>query len=262
MFFLKPFIISLVLLLKGFQLFIYFLAEGYGLSVAGIGLYLLYEGGLNLSLEELIIGLLYITYGIRLALFMALRRKNTNYKNKVSDSMDKIESLKFGPRIIFWILLALLYICQTSPLNFRINSAKKGDKLSYFGIIIMIIGFLIELTADKQKDSAKKINPHRFVDSGLYKIVRCPNFFGEITFWIGNFIGGIGIYNSIFRWSISFFGLIAIIYIMYDTAKRLEKRQNKNYKNDPVYQKYIKTTPILIPFIGSYTFEKQEKKLY
>ena len=37
---------------------------------------------------------------------------------------------------------------------------------------------------------------------------------------------------------------------------RLEVRQNKNYGNDPEYQKYVKTVPILLPFIPLYSVEK------
>ena len=36
---------------------------------------------------------------------------------------------------------------------------------------------------------------------------------------------------------------------MFSGARRLEIRQNKNYGKDPEYQKYVKTVPILIPFI-------------
>ena len=46
--------------------------------------------------------------------------------------------------------------------------------------------------ADIQKNKAKKVNPKRFVDTGLYKFVRCPNYLGEMIFWTGVLISGIG----------------------------------------------------------------------
>lgn len=39
---------------------------------------------------------------------------------------------------------------------------------------------------------------------------------------------------------------------------RLEVRQNKNYGNDPEYQKYVTTVPVLLPFVPLYSVEKQK----
>ena len=39
-------------------------------------------------------------------------------------------------------------------------------------------------------------------------------------------------------------------------ARRLEVRQNKNYGTDPAYQAYVKSVPILLPFIPLYSVEK------
>ena len=159
-------------------------------------------------------------------------------------------------KICIWIPCALLYSCQSSPLTFRILSNVKDDQLSYIGIIIIFCGLLLEAMADYQKSAAKKINPKRFVDTGLYTIVRCPNYFGEMIFWTGNFIGGLKIYHGFFQWFIALLGYIAIIYIMFSGARRIEERQNKSYGDDPVYKKYVKTTPILVPFLPLYSVEK------
>ena len=43
-----------------------------------------------------------------------------------------------------------------------------------------------------------------------------------------------------------------------EEARRLEIRQNKNYGSDPEYQKYVKTVPILLPFIPLYSVEKHK----
>ena len=42
--------------------------------------------------------------------------------------------------------------------------------------------------------------------------------------------------------------LALIIYIMYNSAQRLELRQEKTYGLDPEYQKYSDTVPLLFPF--------------
>jgi len=43
---------------------------------------------------------------------------------------------------------------------------------------------------------------------------------------------------------------------MFSGARRLEVRQNKNYGADPEYQVYVRSVPILLPFIPLYSVEK------
>ena len=238
---------------------IYFITYGYGYSIAGIGLFLLLSQN-GLTIEEIILGILYITYGLRLSLFLLIRnKKSPSYIEKVKHSTKNTEDIKFFTRIMIWLSTSLLYACQTSPLVYRTISNKKEKEnkiLLYISIIISIIGLIIEGLADNQKSEAKKINPKRFVDTGLYKIVRCPNFFGEIIFWTGNFISGFNIYIGLLQWFITSLGYIGIVYIMLGSTRRIEISQNKNYGNDAEYKKYVKKTPILIPFVPIYSIEK------
>ena len=92
--------------------------------------------------------------------------------------------------------------------------------------------------------------------NGLYKISRCPNYFGEITFWTGVFVSGWSILAG-WQWLIAALGYIMILGIMISGAQRLEKRQNKNYGSMPEYQAYVKKTPILVPFIPIYHLVKE-----
>ena len=120
----------------------------------------------------------------------------------------------------------------------------------------MVCGLALETAADLQKNAAKKINPGRFVDTGLYRIVRCPNYFGEMTFWTGVFITGIGSNAGVLQWISVLAGYLGIIYVMFGGARRLEIRQNRTYGNDPEYQVYVRITPIMIPFVPLYSVEK------
>ncbi len=62
--------------------------------------------------------------------------------------------------------------------------------------------------------------------------------------------------NCVGQWIVVLVGYIGIIFVMFSGARRLEIRQNKNYGKDPEYQKYVKTVPILVPFIPLYSVEK------
>ena len=154
-----------------------------------------------------------------------------------------------------WVCVSIMYVMQVSPVFYL---AVNGDHVNIFaiiGTIIMAIAIVIESLSDKQKSAAKKINPHRFCDTGLYTIVRCPNYLGEVLFWTGVIISGIGAVKGL-QWIIALLGYILIVYVMLSGAKRLELRQNKNYGDNPEYQAYVKKTPILLPLVPLYSVEK------
>lgn len=226
-------------------------------SVAAIGAGLLILGGTGLSAGTICASILFILYGLRLGGYLAYRElKSASYNNKMKTEISSGDGMSFGAKCAIWISAALLYVCETSPVIFRISNGKGKDTLLIIGILISVAGLVIETLADLQKNAAKKVNPRRFVDTGLYKIVRCPNYFGEMLFWTGVFVGGITALHGVLQWIAALAGYIGIIYVMFGGARRLEMRQNRTYGSDPEYQKYVKTTPIMIPFIPLYSVEK------
>ena len=254
----KEFFISILIGLLacsiGFKYYIWFFSIGYGLAIAAIGIYLLITFHSSLHLGTLLSCILFILYGFRLSIYLIIRESNSSYNNKIKDEIK--DSISIIKKIFIWIACSLLYGFMTCPVTFRLISTNYFDFLYLISIFISLFGLIIETLADLQKDSAKKINPHRFVDTGLYKIVRCPNYFGELLIWTGVFIGGINIYYYYYYWIFAILGYILIIYVMFSGTRRLEIRQNKSYSNDNEYQEYIKNTPILIPLIPIYSVEK------
>ena len=101
----------------------------------------------------------------------------------------------------------------------------------------MAVAIYGEATADHQKSAAKKINPKRFCDTGLYKYVRCPNYFSEVLFWFGVTVSGIGAVQGK-QWIMVLVAFVLITFVMYNSAQRLELRHEKTYGLDPEYQKY------------------------
>ena len=66
----------------------------------------------------------------------------------------------------------------------------------------------------------------------------------------------VGSLSGVGQWALAIIGYLGIIYVMFSGARRLELRQNRNYGDDPVYQEYVKTVPIMIPFIPLYSVIK------
>lgn len=250
-------IVALVISAVGFYKYVYFISLGYGFSIAGLGVTMLIIFRDNLNAITIAACVLFIIYGCRLGGYLLIREiKSASYRNTMKKEINDGSGMKLVAKLAIWISCSLLYVLQVSPVFFRLQNDGSADGFAYTGIVIMICGVVLESLADIQKSEAKKKNPKRFCDSGLYKLVRCPNYLGEILVWTGVLVTGIGTLSGGWQWAAAIIGWACIVYIMFGGARRLEIRQNRNYGADKEYQNYVKNTPILIPFIPLYSVEK------
>ncbi len=243
----------------GFKNYVWFISLGYGFSIAAEGLAMLILYGQNLTVGTIICCILFIAYGCRLGGYLAFRelKSGSSYKKNMVGEIKDGKTVPFGVKIAIWVTCAVLYVTQVSGVFYRLHNQVTDNALVYIGAAVMLLGVSLETAADIQKNAAKKINPRRFVDTGLYRIVRCPNYLGEMIFWTGVLISGIGAVSG-WQWIVVVVGYVGIIFVMFSGARRLEIRQDKNYGNDPEYQKYVTTVPILVPFIPLYSVKKHK----
>lgn len=251
----------------GFYKFVYFLSIGYGFAVAGgaiaiFVMYLLQPTATPLFIVILQLAL-FILYGARLSGFLLARElKNASYRKTdvAKSTLDKKHEKKMPFFVLFtiWIFVSALYVAQVSPMLFRVINNSTDTILPIIGIIISICGIILEAAADKQKSAQKKIRPNMVATQGLYKIVRCPNYLGEIIFWTGVFVSGITTYATAGQWITAIVAYIAIVYIMFNGAQRLERRQMKRYGDNKEYNTYANITPIIIPLVPLYHLNKKD----
>ena len=240
----------------GFKKYVWFISLGYGFSIAGEGMLMALLYGKTLTPGTLICSLLFVVYGLRLGGYLAFREiKSASYNKNMTGEIKT--DVPFGVKIAIWVTCAILYVLQVLPVFYRLHNGSGSNAWTYIGAAVMLFGILFESAADVQKNAAKKINPKRFVDTGLYRIVRCPNYLGEMIFWTGVLITGIGAVSG-WQWIVVAIGYIGIIFVMFSGARRLELRQDKNYGNDPEYQKYVTTVPIMVPFVPLYSVKKHK----
>ncbi|MDD6465602.1 MAG: DUF1295 domain-containing protein [Coprococcus sp.] len=255
--FLILFIVALLISSIGFKKFVWFISLGYGFSIAGIGVALLIMFYKELTPVTVILSVLLIVYGCRLGGYLMIReRKSTSYQTTMKNDIKDGSDMNLFLQIVIWITCAFLYVCEAAPVFFRLENKMKPDTTAIIGTVIMAFGILLESASDLTKNKYKKEHPERFCDVGLFKLVRCPNYLGEVLIWTGVFVSGVTALHGVLQWSAALFGWICIVYIMFGGARRLELRQNKNYGSDPEYQAYVKKTPILIPFIPLYSVAK------
>jgi steroid 5-alpha reductase family enzyme len=251
------FLIAMLISSIGFKRFVWFISIGYGFSIAGAGLAIIAMFCRNLNIVSLIMCLLFVIYGCRLGGYLLIREKrSSSYQATMKNDIKDGSGMHFFLKIIVWVTCSLLYCCEVSPVFFRLENQAGTDALTVIGCIVMAAGIGLEAFADYTKNQYKKQHPKRFCDVGVFKFVRCPNYLGEVLTWTGVFLSGAAALQGALQWISALYGWICIVYIMFGGARRLEIRQNKNYGEDPEYQHYVKTTPILIPFIPLYSVEK------
>ena len=111
------------------------------------------------------------------------------------------------------------------------------------------LGFGFESIADLQKSrfAADPANRDMFISTGLWSISRHPNYFGEIVIWIGIAIIAfpslevLGLINLISR------VFVAFLLPRISGVPLLEKSADQRWGGRDDYEKYKKSTPVLIP---------------
>ena len=241
----------------GFYKYVYFISLGYGFSIAGLGLLMLFLFRDTATVGTVACCLLFFIYGCRLGGYLLVRElKSGSYNSKMKTEIKDGSTMGFGVKCAIWVTCAVLYVLQVLPVFYRLLNGEGTDVLCIIGACVMALGIIFESAADWQKSKAKAVNPGRFCDTGLYRIVRCPNYLGVLFFWTGVLISGLNVLTGFGQWIMALLGYIGIVFVMFSGARRLELRQNKNYGEDPEYQAYVKSTPIMIPFVPLYSVVK------
>lgn len=247
------FLIAAILCSFGFYKFVYFISIGYGMAIAGQGIFLLvhFQHSFFITVLQCLV---LIVYGIRLAGYLLMREVKSNaYRKVLKTNMINDSQMPLLSKVIIWLTCAILYLTQISPIYFGLYNETPIGIASYIGLVLMIIGVCLECTADYQKSKAKAKNPEHFCNHGLYKIVRCPNYLGEVLLWSGTIITGADTIVSKGQLAFALLGYIGILYVMFSGARRLELRQDKVYSKSKEYREYKSNTPILLPLLPLYS---------
>mmetsp|Transcript_35772 Transcript_35772/g.77685 ORF Transcript_35772/g.77685 Transcript_35772/m.77685 type:complete len:319 (-) Transcript_35772:93-1049(-) len=258
----------------GFIKLVWFISIGYGYAVAAtaivMGYVLCFSDApvLGSPLRTLPLSMqlvLLFAYGVRLGTYVLQRERNKHYQTAAKENYGDKSRASLVAKAAVWVSVAPLYVAMVSPAAFNLmyvcgNEERKDVIFATWsepvGLAIMTFGLVLEGLADRQKAAAKKINPKRFCDKQLFSWVRCPNYFGEILFWVGNWITPVACcYVVWWHWALSLSGLACIISIMLGSTKRLEANQQKRYGTDPEFVDYAGRVPVLFPFVPIYSLQ-------
>lgn len=196
---------------------------------------------------RLILAAMVVLWALRLGTFLLLR----NIRSGGDDRFDEIKSnrLRF---LSVWTIQGLWVSITASAAWIALSSGNvvQVSWITWVGMIVWALGFGLEVVADLQKDRFKKdvANVGKFVQTGLWSVVRHPNYLGEILLWIGVFIVAAPVLLG-WQWV----AILSPVFVTFLLTKvsgipLLEAKARRKWGEDPNYQAYLDRTPALLPF--------------
>lgn len=149
----------------------------------------------------------------------------------------------------FWLGQALTAWILMLPVVMAQYRGGTMVALAFAGLALWLAGLLIEAAADYQKFRFKT-NPgrHPWIDTGLWKYARHPNYFGEVTVWAGLYVycfhALVGAERLVALASPLF---IAVLLLFISGVPILEKSANKRWGGQAGYKAYKRRTRLLLP---------------
>jgi steroid 5-alpha reductase family enzyme len=185
-------------------------------------------------------------WSARLGTFLFLRVKRAGQDRRFNEIKKKFFRFAFtwtlgGGWVFITMAAALAAITseQQQPLGI----------LAYLGTLVWLVGFGIEVVADRQKTIFRKdpANAEQFITTGLWSKSRHPNYFGEIVLWFGVALIAL---PALSGWQLV--TLISPLFVTFllikvSGVRMLEEGAQKRWGTDPAYQQYLASTPVLVP---------------
>ena len=196
--------------------------------------------------RTVILGGMVLIWALRLGSFLVVRVK--------SDGKDaRFDELKpnFFRFLNVWTIQGLWVLFTMSTALAAMTSAA-SEPLGVFAIVgtlVWIVGFGFEAIADAQKRVWRRdpANKGGFISSGLWSWSQHPNYFGEITLWLGVAIVAFPVLSG---WQ--YVCLISPVFVYLLLTKvsgipLLDKQAEERFAGNQAYADYCERTAVLFP---------------
>lgn len=193
----------------------------------------------------LLLGLIAI-WAIRLASFLFMRIRAAGEDRRFREIKKS-----FARFLLTWTLQGLWVAFSLAAALAAITSKVRVDLdlFALVGFLVWLLGFAIEVIADRQKSifKANLANKDHFIHTGLWSWSRHPNYFGEILLWVGIMIIALPVLQG-WQWVALISPIfITILLTRISGIPMLEARADEKWGGQPEYEAYKAGTSILIP---------------
>lgn len=157
-----------------------------------------------------------------------------------------------GARWLFWSLFQV-YLLQgvmiwlwSAPLVFAVMAADDGAVLPWLGFAVWICGFALQAAADRQlaRFRAAGGGRGRILDTGVWALVRQPNYLGEAIMWWGYFLCGLA---HPLGWVAVGAPIFATWFMGFGSAGPFKERHMARTRGE-AWQAYCRRTPRFFPW--------------
>jgi steroid 5-alpha reductase family enzyme len=203
----------------------------------------------NYSLRSVVLFTMVVLWAGRLSVFLFIRIKRSGKDGRFDEIKQSL------PRfLIAWTVQGLWITFTLAPVMAVILSVRQYGIDTFFvvGSLIWLFGYAFEVVADLQKYRFKSDpdNKGKFIRHGLWSVSRHPNYFGEITLWIGVAVIALPTLGGwqYFTLSSPLFIFCLLRYI--SGVPMLEKSADERWGDLESYQEYKRSVPLLVPALN------------
>jgi len=199
----------------------------------------------QLDIRDIIICAMIVIWALRLGSFLFGRIKKDG-----KDKRFTVMKTKFTWFLMTWTLggLWVLVTMAAGLAAITSNTSAPLGGIAYLGIFLWVAGMAIEVVADTQKSQFRKdpANRDRFITSGIWAWSRHPNYFGEITLWLGLSLVAVPVLSG---WQLVTMISPIFVYLLLTKVSgipMLEDMARKKWGTDPAFIAYTEATPALM----------------
>jgi len=199
----------------------------------------------DIDANQILIFFLLVFWSLRLGPFLFLRRIGAGNDERLSGYFKSPISLYF-----LWCMNSLWVFFTSLSMIIIFSSKTTYDfgLLQWLGLIIWVFGYIIEVISDSQKNKFNKTNKGKFINIGLWKYIRHPNYLGEIIIWFGIFVISLNYIESFSSMLSILSPIFVYILLRYlSGVPQLEKRGDQKWGDLKEYVKYKEKTGIIFP---------------
>ncbi|HET9411907.1 MAG TPA: DUF1295 domain-containing protein, partial [Candidatus Saccharimonadales bacterium] len=186
-------------------------------------------------------------WAVRLGGFLLYRISKTGKDSRFDNIRDNFIAFGrfwLGQGLSVWVILlpALVAFTASSP-----NIAP----LAWIGVVVWALGLALESAADWQKFTFNSLpaNKGKWIQSGVWKYSRHPNYMGEMLVWIGLYLYAVSVLSLPLGIAVAVGPLFIISLLLFISGiPLLEKFADARWGTNAEYKKYKSRTSMLIPW--------------